>query len=163
MRSVLLAILTAGVAAGQAQAETMVERGRYLVEVLAACGHCHTPRGPQGPIPEQHLAGGVVFTEAFGVAVSRNLTPDPETGLGTWTDEEIIRAIREGKSKDGHTLGPPMPFALYRRISDRHVQAMVAYLQTLPPIKHEILPSQYTVTLPAAYGPPVLSARAVDG
>jgi mono/diheme cytochrome c family protein len=142
MRSVLLAILTAGIAIGQAQAETMVERGRYLVEVLAACGHCHTPRGPQGPIPEQHLAGGVVFTEAFGVAVSRNLTPEPETGLGSWSDAQIIAAIN-GVRPDGRVVRPPMPWPYFAgRIAPGDLQALLAYLRSLVPIHQWVPPPE---------------------
>lgn len=150
-------ILSAFIAIGQAQAETAVERGKYLVEVLGACANCHTPKGPGGDIPEKHMAGGFKIEEPFGVAVSTNITPDKETGIGTWTDQEIIRAIREGKRKDGRTLGPPMPYYLYRLISDSDVKAMVAYLRTLKPIKNTVPPSQYKISLPPAYGPPVTS------
>jgi mono/diheme cytochrome c family protein len=154
----LLVLLAVGVVMRQAQAETAVERGKYLVEVLAACGNCHTPIGPQGPIRELHLAGGQYIREdAFGLAITRNITPDPETGIGAWTDAEIIRAIREGKGKDGSTLGPGMPFGLYRGISDMDVSAIVAYLRTVPPVHNVVPPGQYTIPLPESYGPPVTS------
>ncbi len=120
---------------GQVQAASpAVVRGQYLVEVIGACGLCHTPRDSDGKeIPGQHLAGGVVANEAFGLVISRNLTPDKETGLGTWTDQDIIRAIREGKRPDGRTLGPPMSYPVYREISDQDAQAIAAYLRQLPP------------------------------
>ncbi len=153
----LLAILCALIAVGQARAEIAVERGKYLVEVLGTCGNCHTPKGPQGPIAEKHMAGGFKIEEPFGVAVTPNITPDKETGIGTWTDEEIIRAIREGKRKDGRTLGPPMAYYLYRNLSDSDVRAMVAYLRTLKSIKNTVPPSQYKISLPPSYGPPVTS------
>lgn len=157
MKVALIAILAAVIVAAQANAESAVERGKYLVEVLGTCGNCHTPKGPRGSIPEQHLAGGFSIEEPFGVAVSSNITPDKETGIGTWTDEEIIRAIREGKSKDGRTLGPPMPYYLYRHVSDNDVKAMVAYLRTVKPIENRVPRSQYRITLPPSYGPPVTS------
>jgi mono/diheme cytochrome c family protein len=136
-------------------AETAVERGRYLVEVLGACGNCHTPKGPAGDLPDQHLAGGFIIAEKFGTAVSPNLTPDPDTGLGRWSDEEIIRAIREGKRRDGRTLGPPMPYAQYRALSDTDARAIVAYLRTVRRVRNRVAPSRYRIPLPAAYGPPV--------
>jgi len=132
-----------------------VERGQYLVEVLGACGNCHTPRDEHGEIDAKHLAGGLEIRESFGVAVAPNITPDRETGLGRWSDAEIVRAIREGRSRDGRVLGPPMPFHLYRRLSDRDVQAVVRYLRTIPPVRNAVGPSRYTVPLPATYGPPV--------
>jgi mono/diheme cytochrome c family protein len=154
----LMVLLALRVALSQVQAETAVERGQYLVEVLAACGNCHTPVGPQGPIRERHLAGGQQISEdAFGMAITSNITPDPETGIGAWTDAEIIRAIRDGKGKNGRTLGPPMPVGMYRNMSDADVQAIVAYLRTVPPVRNMVPPGQYTMTLPESYGPPVTS------
>src|SRR5712691_13081060 len=101
MQRYLMVLLAVCVVMRQAQAETAVERGQYLAEVLAACGNCHTPIGPQGPLRELHLAGGQhIHEDTFGLAITRNITPDPETGIGTWTDAEIIRAIRDGKGKD---------------------------------------------------------------
>jgi len=154
----LMMLVALCVARSQVQAETAVERGQYLVEVLAACGNCHTPVGPQGPIRERHLAGGQHIREdAFGLAISSNITPDPETGIGAWTDADIIRAIRDGKGKDGRTLGPPMPVGMYRNMSDTDVRAIVAYLRTVPPVHNAVPPGQYTIMLPESYGPPVTS------
>jgi mono/diheme cytochrome c family protein len=153
---VLLALFALGlwlVQPGLSQAR--FERGKYLVEVLGACGNCHTPKDEHGERREKHLAGGQEIREAFGVAVAPNITPDAATGLGRWTDAEIIRAIREGKSRDGRTLGPPMPFHLYRRLSDGDVLAIVQYLRTVPPIHNATAPSRYTIPLPASYGAPV--------
>ena len=154
---IVFPILPVFLLTGQATAEVVVERGRYLVEVLAACGNCHTPKGPKGDITEKHMAGGFEIKEDFGVAISANITPDKETGIGTWTDQEIIWAIREGKRKDGRTLGPPMPYYLYRDISDSDVKAMVAYLRTLKPIANKVPLSRYKTPLPPAWGPPVTS------
>lgn len=149
-----LAVLASAVSFAAAQ--TPVERGKYLVDVLAACGNCHTPKGPTGSeVPGQQFAGGFRIQEAFGIAVASNITPDRETGIGAWSDDEIVRAIREGKSRDGRTLGPPMPYHLYRDLSDTDVRAMVAYLRTVPPVRHAVERSRYTIALPASWGPPV--------
>ena len=130
-----------------------VERGRYLVEGLGACGNCHTPKGPQGEVPGKHLAGGFEIAEDFGVAVSSNITPDRATGIGAWSDEEMIRAIREGRGRDGRLLGPPMPFFWYAWLTETDVTAIVAYLRTVPAVANVVPRSRYTVPLPPSWGP----------
>jgi len=144
-------------APAMAQDAALIERGRYLVEVTAACGNCHTPMGPEGPVPGRHLAGGTVFDERPFRAVAPNITPDPETGIGRWTDAQLALAIREGKRPDGSTIGPPMPFAFYRGLSDRDLTAMIAYLRAVPSVRNATEQSVYRITLPPAYGPPVTS------
>lgn len=133
-----------------------VERGRYLVEGIAGCGNCHTPQGPQGPVAGKALAGGLPFREKVFTAYSSNITPDPETGIGRWTDAQIATAIREGKRPDGSLIGPPMPFELYRGIADADLAAIVAYLRTVPAVKNAVKKSDYSgIPLPPAWGPPV--------
>jgi len=130
-------------------------RGQYLVTSIAGCGNCHTPKGPQGELPGMALAGGFVIDEAPFRAVTPNITPDPETGIGRWTDAQIATAIREGKRPDGTLIGPPMPFEFYRHISDRDVRAIVAYLRTVPPVRNRVEKSVYRMPLPPSWGPPV--------
>ncbi len=137
------------------QDAALLDRGRYLVEVTAASGDCHTPMGPQGPLPGRRLAGGTVFDEAPFRAVAPNITPDHQTGIGRWSDAEIARAVCEGKRPGGSAIGPPMPFAFYRGLSDRDLAAMVAYLRSVPPVRSATEPSTYRVALPPAYGSPV--------
>ncbi len=150
------AVLALGAAA--AAAETPVERGRYLVETIAGCGNCHTPRGPGGVFAaDKHMAGGFVFDEKPFRAVASNITPDKETGIGNWTDAQIAKAIREGIRPDGSLIGPPMPFELYRKLSDTDLAAIVAYLRTLKPVSNKVEKSVYRIPLPPAYGPPVAS------
>jgi mono/diheme cytochrome c family protein len=143
-------------AAMPAAAETPLERGTYLMQGPAACGNCHTPITPQGlPIEGQELAGRLVEDNEFFTAYAPNITPDTETGIGGWTDEQIITAIREGKRPDGSIIGPPMPMGLYRGISDSDAKAIVAYLRSVPPVKNEVPKSTYRIPLPPTYGPPV--------
>jgi mono/diheme cytochrome c family protein len=143
-------------------AQPNVKRGRYLVEGIAACGNCHTPKGPDGnSVPGKHLAGGFEIQEGFGVAVTPNITPHRTTGIGAWSDGEIIRAIREGKGRDGRTLGPPMPYGFYRGLSDTDVKAMVSYLRSVPAVEHRPPKSRYTVPLPPSWGPPAGVVRDV--
>ena len=128
------------VAAGQAMADDAVlERGRYLANSIAACGNCHTPQGPEGPIAGMEYAGGMVIDMAgLFTANVPNITPDAETGIGGWTDEQIAKAIREGMRPDGSLIGPPMPFGMYRNISDSDIKALVAYVRSVSPVKNKV-------------------------
>ncbi|WP_297976242.1 c-type cytochrome [uncultured Amaricoccus sp.] len=137
-----------------AWAETPAERGEYLVRGPMGCGNCHTPQGPEGPDMALELAGGqVVVDEPAMRAVSPNITP--AGAVGGWTDAELAKAIREGLRPDGSLIGPPMPFSLYRGLSDSDLAAVVAFLRTLPPIEHATEKSVYRIPLPPAWGPPV--------
>lgn len=143
--------------AASVRAETLLERGAYLMRGIVACGNCHTPKGPGGvPSANMEMAGGFeVKLPHVGTAIAPNITPDKETGIGRWTDQQIITAIREGKRPDGTTIGPPMPIGMYRNMSDRDVRAIIAYLRSLTPVKHVVAKSTYQIPLPPAYGPPV--------
>lgn len=85
-------------------------------------------------MPTELYAGGLEVPEFFGTWRSLNITPDVETGIGGWTDEEIIRAIREGIRPDGERLYPIMPYLLYNRLSDSDAQSVVDYLRTIPAV-----------------------------
>ena len=148
-------ILAALMLAGTSAAETPLERGTYLMKSVAACPVCHTPWDGDGQIADKHFAGGLVFEEDEYTAYASNITPEVETGIGGWSDEEIIIAIREGKRPDGSLIGPAMPIALYRGMSDRDAQAIAAYLRSIPPIRNEVPASEYDIPLPADYGPPL--------
>jgi mono/diheme cytochrome c family protein len=139
-----------------AQSDTQfIVRGEYLVETVGACGNCHTLPGPNGPMMDMHLGGGMPFEEEGFTAYAPNITPHEETGIGTWSDEEIITAIREGVRPDGSIIGPPMPIAEYRHLSDADAQAIVAYLRTVEPVENAVPASDYQIPLPPSYGPPV--------
>jgi mono/diheme cytochrome c family protein len=132
-----------------------LQRGRALMQGIVACGNCHTPQGPQGPMPGMELAGGLPFVEPPFTAHASNITPDKDTGIGRWTDAQIVTAIREGRRPDGSLIGPPMPIGLYRGISDNDAAAIVAYLRSVPAVKNAVKKSEYRVPLPPSYGPPV--------
>ena len=145
-------------AAGSAiSAETLIERGAYLVNTIGACGNCHTPRDKAGRVmPGMALAGGFEFHEAgIGHVIGPNITPDPETGIGKWTEAEIVTALRDGKRPDGTIIGPPMPIPAYQKLSDRDASAIAAYLRSLKPVRHAVARTSYKMPLPPAYGPPV--------
>ncbi len=120
-----------------------LERGRYLAENVMGCIECHTPAKDTPTIPERTgpPGSGRVFVEQGNFrVVALNITPDPETGLGKWTDDEIARAIREGVDKNGRTLFPIMPYQEFRSISDEDIASVVVYVRTLPAVRH-VLPA----------------------
>ena len=118
--------------------EDRITRGRYLVTVMDCTG-CHTPGALGGqPDTSRYLAGSTIgFGFPGGVVYPPNLTPDQETGLGKWTDAEIIRAFRQGQSRDGRPLVPIMPWPSYAALTPADAQAIVAFLRTLPPVRHQ--------------------------
>ncbi len=142
--------------ASSSAAETLLQRGDYLVNGIVACGNCHTLQTPTGPAPGMEMAGQFLVEEkGLFKAFAPNITQDKKTGIGGWTDQQIITAIREGKRPDGTIIGPPMPIGLYRGLSDRDVRAIVAYLRQVKPVNNEMEKSTYQIPLPPAYGPPV--------
>lgn len=136
------------------RAETPLERGTYLFRSLLACHTCHDEPARDGQAGRP-LAGGAEFRVGNSLLRASNITPDRNTGIGAWTDDQIIAALREGRRPDGSLIGPAMSFDLYRRISDRDARAIVAYLRRVPPAAHEVMPSEYRQPLPDSYGAPV--------
>ena len=152
---IALAFAFGCVAIPAAHAESRLERGRYLMRSVVACGNCHTPQGPNGPVPGMELAGGLKFEEKPFTAYSSNITMDKETGIGKWTDAQIIAAIREGRRPNGSVIGPPMPITLYRGMSDSDAKAIIAYLRAAKPVKNQVARSEYRMPLPPSWGPPL--------
>lgn len=116
--------------------EALIARGQYLATIMD-CGGCHTPGALAGkPDGSRAFAGSDVgFRTAAGVVYPTNLTPDPDTGLGRWSDAEIMRAIREGKSRDGRVLSTVMPWPAYSVLRADDLRALVAFLRSLPPVR----------------------------
>jgi mono/diheme cytochrome c family protein len=115
-------------------------RGERLFD---ACAGCHSPHDwkPHEPpvLPGMKGAGMVMpIQELPGRIVAANLTPDPETGTGKWTDDMIARAIREGIGHDGRALFPMMPYPRFRVLSDEEVASLVVYVRSLPPVKNPL-------------------------
>lgn len=125
---------------------TAVERGRYLAEGLLQCMICHSERDWEKPgappVEGRRGAGRVIREEGPYRLVAPNLTPHPETGIGRWTDEQLIRAIRRGVGHDGRALHPLMYYGKFRHLTDDDVEAVVAYLRSLEPIDNP-LPSTH--------------------
>ena len=116
----------------------IAERGRYLV-VTHGCIGCHATNGGQGPDLTKYLAGGEVkFQTAHGTYVSRNLTPDKDTGLARRTDDEVKRVLRSGTFPDGHVVPfTVMPWASFSAWSEEDRYAVLVYLRHVKPVRHE--------------------------
>jgi mono/diheme cytochrome c family protein len=127
---VLLGLTRAVPAAG---AENTVERGEYLVRA-GGCFSCHTVLGGQ------KLAGGRALATPFGTFYTPNITPDPATGIGRWTDAQFLRALREGISPEGANYFPVFPYTSFTRITDSDALAIKAYLFSLPAVRQQNRP-----------------------
>ena len=116
----------------------IAERGRYIV-MTTGCIGCHATNGPQGPDLTKYLAGGAVKSHTLQATyVSRNLTPDTETGLGRRTDDEVKRVLRSGVFPDGHVVpATNMPWGAFSNWSEEDLHAVVVYLRHLPPVRHQ--------------------------
>ena len=117
----------------------IAEHGRTLV-MNNGCTGCHATNGPQGPDLTKYLSGGgIKITSKHGTFVSRNLTPDPETGLARRTDDEVKRVLRSGTFSDGHVVSfTTMPWAGFSNWTEEDRHAVVVYLRSLPAVKHQI-------------------------
>ena len=124
--------------AAQAPPAADIARGKYVFGATGGCG-CHTV--PKGPVN----AGGRKYEGPYGTVYSTNITPDKETGIGGWTDEQIITAIRLGRRPNGERLVPVHPYTVFNGMVEEDVKAVVAFLRTVPAVKRANLPKK---TLP---------------
>jgi hypothetical protein len=117
----------------------IAERGRTLVMNIGCTG-CHATNGPQGPDLTKYLAGGgTKIVSRHGTYVSRNLTPDAETGLARRTDDEVKRVLRSGTFPDGHVVPyTTMPWGNFSHMTEEDRHAVVVYLRSLPAVRHRI-------------------------
>jgi mono/diheme cytochrome c family protein len=120
--------------------DAQIARGKYLV-TIAGCSDCHTPGALLGAPDMKRYLGGADVGFAIpdqGVFVGENLTPDKETGLGGWTSEQIIAAIRTGKTPEGRVLSPVMPYPAFSHLADADAEAIAAFLKSLPPVSNKV-------------------------
>jgi mono/diheme cytochrome c family protein len=114
-------------------------RGEYLARIMD-CGGCHTPGALAGqPDMARYLAGSDIGFEipGLGLFYPPNLTPHAETGIGSWSEADIIRAVRTGERPDGRELAPVMPWHSYAALTDDDAQALASYLKNLPAVAHK--------------------------
>jgi mono/diheme cytochrome c family protein len=125
--------------------EAHVHRGEYLYNQSLLCWDCHGSRGSRSAAEPQ--AGGREFDltgigPGFGYVYGTNLTTDFETGIGAWSDGELVRAIREGVRRDGRVIFPVMAYQFYHGLGDDDALSLVAYLRTLPPVRNPVAPKR---------------------
>jgi mono/diheme cytochrome c family protein len=170
---------------------TPADRGKYLVNAVAGCGDCHTPwkMGAMGPEPDMSrmlsghpaemkmppppkmgmpwmAAGAATFTAwsgPWGISYTANLTPD-STGLGSWKEEDFIRALRTGiHIKTGRPLLPPMPWPNFKNMTDDDLKAIFAYLRTIPPVHNQVPDAVINMPPPGMAGGPPAGAPPTGG
>lgn len=147
--AILGALLAATSEAGAQTPTAGVERGRYLVESILGCGNCHTPKSSTGePIASRNLSGGLSFSPPPFVGVASNITPDRETGVGSWSDDDIKRAIVEGKRpKHGRLanteLAVVMATSFFKALTLSDLDAVVVYLRSVPAIRSDVTTPVY--------------------
>ena len=141
---------SAAIAAAQTDAE-LLQRGRYIATAIQGCA-CHTRERSDGTKEKEwYLAGAPAQPPAVGLfpnagwtnlrwkkLYARNITPDPETGIGKWTEADFMRALRVGLTPDGRILDPFMPWGAFQGLTDRDLKAIWAYLRTIEPIKNKV-------------------------
>ena len=133
--AVLFVSLTGTAFTQDTQSFDRIERGRYLA-VLSDCAACHT--APGGP----PFAGGVALQTPFGKLVAPNITPDPDTGIGSMTNDEFLAVMHEGYGHNGKRLYPAMPYPAYTKMTDDDVLAIRAYLATVAPVSNVVVSNQ---------------------
>jgi len=122
----VLALLALGAPAGS-RADAASERGEYLFRA-ALCGVCHTAE------TGRYLAGGRPIETPFGTFYTTNITPDPQYGIGGWSDEDFVRAVTQGRSPDGSHYYPAFPYTAFTRLKREDVLAIKAYLDGVEPV-----------------------------
>ena len=143
----------------------VLERGEYLALHVAACVDCHSKRDFtkfSGPvIPGTEGGGGFLFDEKLGLPgkiYGKNITPDNETGIGTWTDDDILKAMTQGISKNGDTLFPLMPYIQFNHMAKEDLLSIIAYIRTWKPIRNKVPARQLMMPIAMAYPGPALQA-----
>jgi hypothetical protein len=124
-----------------------LERGKYIVRAVAGCLDCHSEHDltlPGAPSKEGKEGGGTVFLSdpGLGTLNAPNITPDKETGIGNWTDDQVARAIREGIGSGDRALFPIMPYQNYKHMSDEDLASVVVYIRSIPPVRNAVALSQ---------------------
>ena len=141
LKFVLIATLAL---ATPAAAQSSLERGDYLVNAVMACDGCHTPRGPSGFVMEKRFSGGSqTWDDPAYTVKGSNITPDPDTGIGRWSESDIKISLTEGLRPYGMPLAPQMPFAFYKIMTARDLDSVVVYLRSIPAVKNSVQPPVY--------------------
>ena len=133
-------LLASAMAVAATKQSPRLERGAYLATIMDCTG-CHTTGALVGqPDPQRYLAGSTIGFQIpeLGIVYPPNLTSDRATGLGDWSERDIVNAVRTGVRPDGRVLVPVMPYHSYSRLTDADVGALASYLKSLPPVRHQV-------------------------
>ena len=137
----IVAVVASSVGSAGAQGSADdIARGKYVFGATGGCG-CHTIKG------QPANAGGRRYDGPFGTVYSSNITPDRETGIGTWTDEQLVTAIRLGRRPNGERLLPVHPYTVFNGMTAEDLRTLVAFLRTVQPVKRANQPKRITVPL----------------
>ncbi len=142
-----LACIVALAFTGAANAQTPVARGDYLVNSIMTCGNCHTPKGPPAATAGKDFSGGLTWDEPAFKVTAPNITQDKDTGIGKWTTPQTRKAIVEGIRPDGVPLAGIMPSAFYGILTNSDAGAIVAYVETLAPVKNKVADPIYKMAV----------------
>ena len=121
----------------------LVKRGDYLVNGILTCGNCHTPKGPPAAIAGKDFSGGLSWDEPPFKVTAPNITPDKETGTGNYTDAQLKTVLRKGIKANGVPIAMVMPSGFYEIMTDRDLDAVIAYLHTLKPVSNKVADPVY--------------------
>ncbi len=135
---VVMGAALAGAASAQSAQADLVKRGDYLVNGIMTCGNCHSPKGPPAVTAGKDFSGGLSWDEPPFKVTAPNITPDKETGIGNWTDAEIKTVMRTGIRPNGVHVAMIMPTGFYHIMTDRDLDAVVAYLHTIKPVSNKV-------------------------
>jgi mono/diheme cytochrome c family protein len=138
MRRMGLAVSAFALMGSVAFAQTAVERGSYLVNTVLTCGNCHSPKGPPAAIAGKDFSGFLEFDEPPFKVTAPNITQDKETGIGNYTDAQLKTVLRKGIKSNGTPVAMVMPSGFYEIMTERDLNAVVAYLRTIKPVKNKV-------------------------
>jgi mono/diheme cytochrome c family protein len=155
MIRLMLGFVVAVAVTGGAAAQSAIERGDYLVNTILTCGNCHTPRGPGGvfDMSKQQSGGPQTWDEPTFRVKGANITPDKDTGIGNWSDADIKKALQQGVRPNGTPIAPIMPYTFYKIFTPADLDAVVAYMKSIPAVRNEVTAPVYKAAMHGE-GPP---------
>ena len=136
--SALFATALASAASAQSAQTDLVKRGDYLANGILTCANCHSPKGLPAAVAGKDYSGGLSWDEPPFKVTAPNITPDKDTGIGDWTDAQIKAVMRTGIRPNGVHVAMIMPTGFYHIMTDRDLDAVVAYLRTLKPVSNKV-------------------------
>jgi mono/diheme cytochrome c family protein len=147
-RFILGCVAAVAFAAPAGAQSAAVKRGNYLMNTIMTCANCHSPKGPPAAVAGKDYSGGLSWDEPPFKVTAPNITPDKETGIGTWSDADIKKLLLTGKRPNGVQVAEVMPTAFYPILTEGDLNGIVAYLHTLKPVRNKVADPIYKIALP---------------